>query len=168
MSDPVKSRIELLESLLKEITDAAYNVLVESNGLSDNEWKTADGTYSAEYPVKGYVKRLKDLDAAYTKASGYFDPPKAERSAKWSIACATASYVMDRYKQELVEGNDHPNLILSSLHRNIADAIYGTLICTPEQREAEVRPETMADRLHSLVAEGKLIARKGGGGGTAI
>jgi hypothetical protein len=49
---------------------------------------------------------------------------------------------------------------LRHLHRNIADAIHGTLKITFEEHDAGIRPVTMRDRLNQLVAEGKLVEVK--------
>lgn len=157
MKNPVESKIEQLEALVRSIHDAAYSVLVESNGLSDNEWKTKDGTvYCPEWPVASFPVALRKLDAAYSAAKAYLEPEESERSQKWGDACATASYIMDRYREDRKAANEHPNLIESSLHRNIADAIYGTLKQTMEDRRAGKTPTTTTDKLHGLVARGEL------------
>ena len=46
------------------------------------------------------------------------------------------------------------------MRRNIADAIYGTLIQTADDRKAGRNPTTMADKLADLVASGKLVEVK--------
>ena len=102
-------------------------------------------------------KALDELTIAYENAEAYFDPAKAERDKKWADACATASYIMDRYKEGLAANKEHPNLIRSSLERNIADAINGSLKQTMEDRKLNKRPRTMTDALNSLVEEGKLF-----------
>lgn len=158
MTTTVTSQIKILERLLRKITDAAYSVLCESNGLSDNEWKTAKGTFTPRWPVGSYPRALRKLDAAYSEAKGYFEPSKEELSEKWRDACATASYIMDRYKADRqAAAESSSNLIDSHLHRNIADAIYGVVKQTADDRAKGKPPSTMQDKLTQLVADGKLV-----------
>jgi hypothetical protein len=156
MTDPVKSRIQELEALLKNLTDASYSVLCESNGVEDNEWTVKDGVATPQFPVAGFWTAIKKLDEAYTAAHDYFNIEEAEKRRKWADACATASFVMDTFKKAQAEKTEAQNLILSSLHRNIADAIYGTLKQTMEERKEGVVPSTIHDELDKLVSEGKL------------
>lgn len=156
MTNIVESKIELLEKLLREMTDAAYGVIVESNGVSDNEWRVKDGIATPEFPVRSFYKALKELEKAWNTADCYFKPIESERAEKWADACATASFIMDIYKEERVKSRRAD----SSLHRNIADAIYGVLKQTSEQRREGTVPKTMQDRLNDLVSEGKLVELK--------
>lgn len=156
--DLVKSKIETLEALLRQLTDAAYSLLCESNGLSDNEWKTKEGgVLVPEWPTAGYYETIMGLDAAYTAASDYFEPAEAEKRRKWADACATASYIVDRFREDWEAAEEAPNLIESHLHRNIADAINGGLVQTVEDRKAGKMPTTMGDKLNELVARGDLV-----------
>ena len=157
MKHPVESKIETLEALVKQLHDAAYLVLVESNGVSDNEWTTPDGKAIPEFPVGSFYAALRKLDTAYSLAKAYLEPVEQERSKRWSDACATAAYVVDRLKEEQKAERMHPNILHGSLQRNIADAIYGTLKQTSEDRKAGKAPETMDDKLNQLVADGKLV-----------
>ncbi len=158
--NPVTSKIEVLEALLRALTDAAYLVLVESNGVSDNEWRVEDGKAIPQWPVESFYVAIRKLDGAYTNAHDYFEPPEAAKRQKWADACATASYIMDRLKEDRAAGKEHANMIDSHLHRNIADAINGGLIQTSEDRRAGRRPGTMTDRLNELVANGDLVEFK--------
>lgn len=149
MNSVVTTKIELLETLLRELTDAVYTTLCESNAIEDGE------------PVPAsFSQVLVRLDAAYSKAHDYFDPIDAEKRHKWENACATASYILDRLKEDRTSGQQHPNMVDSHLHRNIADAINGTLVQTAADREAGTRPNTMKDTLGRLVAEGQLVEWK--------
>jgi hypothetical protein len=152
----VASKIEQLESLLKNLTEAAYSTLCESNGLTDNEWRTPDGVLNAEWPAESFSDALRDLGAAYSAAKAYFEPTEAERQEKWENACATASYIVQRLAEDAETGDIHPARVCGSLERSIADAIMGTLVQTPLGRETGARPATMADELKALVASGEL------------
>lgn len=142
--------IEHLKTLLKNLNRAAYLVLVESNGVSDNEWHTGKGVAIPRWPVKSFYDALKKLSKEHQIVANYFDPSKAEKDKKWRDACATASFVVEEYKKD-------PQAKEGSLHRNIADAIYGTLLQTSEERAEEIRPKTMNDVINGLVGEGKLV-----------
>ena len=157
--NPVTSKIEILEQLLRDLTQAAYLTLCESNGVSDNEWVIKDGKAVPEWPVASFVHAIQKLDAAYSNANAYFEPAEAEKRRKWADACATASYIMDRLKEARATER-RPNMIDSELHRNIADAINGSLVQTATDRVAGVRPGTMTDRLNELVEKGDLVEFK--------
>lgn len=146
----VKSKIDTLEKLLREITDAAYSVLCESNGLSDNEWKTGDGTFVPRWPVDSFPDALGKLNEAYSEAKAYFEPSEAELRQKWSDACATANFIVDRFDADQRAGKESPNLIKSSLMRNIADAIHGGLKQTAEDRREGRAPTTMTDKIDPI------------------
>jgi len=81
------AKIEVLRIVVeaaREVEDAAYGALCESNGIYDNEWRTADGKATPEFPVPSWVramkvfekkwsilrKSLKDLDASKKKSDG--------------------------------------------------------------------------------------------------
>lgn len=143
MANPVISKIETLETLLRALTDTAYSVLCESNGLED--------------APKFFEAAIVALNTAYTDAKDYFEPVEAAKRRKWADACATASYIIDRLNEDRAAGTKHPNMIDSHLHRNIADAINGTLLQTAEDRVAGVRPRTMADTISDLIKGGTLV-----------
>jgi hypothetical protein len=153
----VENKITVLEKLLKKLVKASEDILVASNGLSDNEWTVNGKTYRPMWPNTGFGKCLKRLDQAYSAADDYFNPPEAESRIKWENACATASFIVDRFNADMKSGASHPNLVQSSLHRNIADAINGTLKQTGDDRLKGKVPETMTDHLNSLVANGELV-----------
>lgn len=157
MTDQVESKIASLEALLKRVTEAAYAVLCESNGVSDNEWKVTDGVAVPEWPVYGFYDALKELNTAYAEAKAYFEPEEAERQRKWKDACATARYVVEVFQRDKAAAERSPNLIESSLQRNIADAIYGNLVQTVEDRKNGKQPATMDGRLRELVERGDLV-----------
>lgn len=157
MSEIVKSKIELLEKLLKALADAAYSVGAESNGVSDNEWRVEDGKAIPEWPVDSFYRALDKLEAARLEAKAYFEPIEAEKAKKWSDAIATATFIIDKMREAKAEGKMSLNLIESSLHRNIADAINGGLRMSFEDREKGIKPKTMDDRLNALVASGELV-----------
>lgn len=69
MSD--SESLETMRKLLEEIVDAAYSTLCESNGISDNEWKTEDGVCIPEYPVGSFVAALVKLEKAWSAADDY-------------------------------------------------------------------------------------------------
>jgi hypothetical protein len=146
MNSVVTGRIALLEELLRALTNAAYETLCASNAIDEGE------------PVPAsFSSVLEKLDKAWTDAHDYFEPIEAEKRRKWENACATASYIMDRLKEDCTTGTQHPNMIDSHLHRNIADAINGNLLQTAADRENGVRPTTMNDTLSKLVAEKQLV-----------
>lgn len=144
-----ETKLEIAERILKELTDAAYSTLCESNGVSDNEWKVEGGKAIPEWPVDSFYRALSELSKAHTAAHAYFNPVEAEQARKWENACATASFIVDEYKK-------NPR----GLHRNIADAINGTLVQTMEERAAGKSPTTMDDILNGLVASGDLVEAK--------
>jgi hypothetical protein len=154
MSETQITRLETAESILKELAAAAYSTLCESNGVSDNEWKVKGGKAVPRWPVKSFYAALTRLGEAHTKAAEYFDPIEAERQRKWVDACATASFIVDEFKK------DPSNRAASSLHRNIADAINGSLVQTSEDRQKGLAPKTMGDVLNDLVVSGKLTKVK--------
>jgi hypothetical protein len=156
-AQPKETRFQMVERLLNDMRQAACTVMTESNGLSDNEWTRPDGTAIAEWPVGSFVDAMRDLEKAWRAASEYFDPDEARLRKKWGDACATASFIVDEFK-----ARDLGNRSVSSLHRNIADAIYGTLTQTAEDRAANRRPDTMSDKLDRLVGEGKLVKFEAG------
>jgi len=163
MTDPVKSKIEVLEALVKELHDAAYSVLCESNGVLDNEWTTKDGVAIPEFPIGSFCRAVGDLDNAFSRADAYLKPTDAEKLTKWKDACATANFVVDVFKATRARGDMSDNLVLSSLHRNIADAIYGSLVQTEVERRAGAVPKTIDDALDALVVEGVLTDLKPNG-----
>ena len=156
MTYPVQSKIATLEALLKELSDASYNVLCESNGVSDNEWTIQGDKAVPEWPVPGFFASIKKLSAAWENARDYFEPIEAERQQKWKNACATASYLIDRFKQDREENKKYPHKADNHLQRNVADAIYGTIMITEEDRKAGIKPETIRDRVDQLTKDGIL------------
>lgn len=58
-----------IKAALKALTAAAYHVLTESNGVSDNEWRVEDGVAVPEWPVDSFYKALRELEEAWVKAS---------------------------------------------------------------------------------------------------
>ena len=158
--NPVTSKIEILEQLLRDLTDAAYLTLCESNGVSDNEWTIQGDKAVPEWPVASFFHAIQKLDIAYSNAKAYFEPSEAEKKRKWADACATAAYLMDRFKEARAAGKARPHMIDNELCRNIADAINGSLVQTEADRVAGVRPGTMTDRLNELVAKGDLVEWK--------
>lgn len=136
--------------LLARAYEAMYSTLCESNGISDNEWHAPDGIHRPEYPVPGWVKAMKLLNSVYEEVGAFLEPDKAVADKKWRAACTTASAIRKRYEADLKAM--HPNMAASSLHRNIADAINGTL----KSDDGEALGPTMADKLAELVANGTL------------
>lgn len=145
------TRLEVAERVLRDLLKAARSTLCESNGVSDNEWRTEDGKAIPRWPVKSFYTAIGKLEKACSVAQAYFDPVEAERQRKWADACATASFIVDEFKR------DPTGRSAGSLHRNIADAINGTLVQTADDRKTGRRPKTMADALNALVADGRLV-----------
>ena len=154
MSTKPMTKLEMAETALKELVEAAYSTLCESNGVSDNEWRTEDGKAIPQWPMDSFYEALQKLDAAYTKAKEYFEPEEAELARKWVNACSTAAFIVDEFEKNPTKRS------ANSMRRNIADAIYGTLIQTADDRKAGRNPTTMADKLADLVASGKLVEVK--------
>lgn len=150
----VKSRIEDLEDLLKSMIEAATNLLMASNGLSDNEWRVGKQKWIPMWPVGGYGESLDRLDKSRMAAEAFLNPAEEERMARWLEACTLSSFIVDRYVADSTTGEWNPK---SGLHRNIADAIYGTLKYSPADSRAGFRPTTMRDQLAALVKDGKLV-----------
>lgn len=151
-----KREIELEEALIA-LSRAGSVLLSESNGLTDNEWQFKGTNYECEFPFPSYLETLRKFDNAYTIARDLIDPIEAEKRTRWANACATASAIVDIFKA------DASHMATSSLHRNIADAIYGTFVVTMEERlSGKPLPPTMDDKLKKLVARGELIEVKPG------
>lgn len=154
----MKTREQILEELLTQLVDASYSVACEGNGISDNEWTPKDGvTMVPEFPIPSFWNAMDKLSNAREAAWEFLNPEKAQDQKRWRDACATASVVVEIFREQQNKGEEHPNLIESHLHRNIADAINGSLKITFEERDAGIRPVTMQDRLNQLTAEGKLV-----------
>lgn len=119
------TKLEIAETILGELTDAAYTLLCESNGVSDNEWRVEDGVAVPRWPVDSFYAALKRLSDAHTKADEYFNPVDAEKRRKWSEACSIASDIIKEFEADTSRQRQ------SWLHRNIADAIYGVFNDAP-------------------------------------
>lgn len=143
------TREQELEGLLREMTEAAYSLACESNGIYDNEWTLPDGMeVKCEFPIASWCRARDRIEDVRERAKSFLDPEEAEQSEKWRNACATAQAIVEIHQREGREG---------SLSRNIADAINGSLKLTMGDAKAGVKLFTMQDRLKQLVAEGRLV-----------
>lgn len=155
-----EEREQELKRVLGELSDAVYTAICESNGISDNEWRLpGEKPAIPEFPVASFVRAMKRLEEVWSASEDVLDPINAAKQKKWRDACATASAIMERFKED--EAATSPNRARSSLSRNIADAINGSLIVTMEEREGGKKlGGTMDDKLAELVAAGKLVEVK--------
>jgi hypothetical protein len=141
-SDEFDARITEAERLLKSIRQAAYSLICESNGLSDNEWKTPNGTYTPNFPIRSYGKALDRLSKQVELIDAYFDPSDIELTEEWKLACTTGT--------EIVRGVQakNPNVDLRFLSREIADAIFDSY-----RRKRKIKPERVKGLFASLTPE---------------
>lgn len=153
----MSEREEKATELLSRLMDAVYTVQCESNGIWDNGWRKAgelEFDWELECPVASFTAAMERLGPIADEARDFLDPVEAAKRKRWADACATASAIMDIFKQ----GGWNPS---SGLHRNIADAINGSFVVTAEDRKAgKPTPPTMADKLNALVSQGELVDLK--------
>lgn len=74
-------REEKVTDALRELMDAAYTAITESNGISDNEWKVGDQIVTNEFPVGSFVQAMENLDRARIHARNVLalSPPRRHR-----------------------------------------------------------------------------------------
>jgi hypothetical protein len=158
--NPIESRIELMEKLLKEAHSIIESVLVESNGISDNEWTIDRKKWKAipAWPMRSYWASIKNLDKFYSKLNQYLKPIESERLEKWKEACNTASSIMKEYDQR--KAQDGEKWASGELQRNIADAIYGVLRASEADLEDGIHQRTMMGKIENLVEDEKLAEIK--------
>lgn len=63
-----------LKNALDALTKAAYNVLTESNGVTDNEWSTKEGVVVPQWPLDSFCIAITELSNAWAVASNLLHP----------------------------------------------------------------------------------------------